>query len=259
MNDFMEVFVPCMTILSIVFMAFSFVVFTRMLHYKEKIVIANYAAKPHSEMSLGLKVRPTVSQVDLPNVMNTNQTGIEIDSSKYSKTEPLVNKALEYETQIKRLVDQRPTQSSNTELEHIIQQVGDWVTAIQNLAQQIETLQQDPLIQQDIEVIPQMIQRLETQLQENEVDVGQAETIQMLENYHKYQAALSQLDVMAQKAEIQIKSTLSALGTIYSQLLVGQSAHHIADYSSLAVEINEEVHRLQDHLEALQEVKLRQL
>ena len=42
---------------------------------------------------------------------------------------------------------------------------------------------------------------------------------------------------------------------IYSQILTGQSREHVADYRRLLTEIDEEVHTLQDHLQALDEVK----
>jgi hypothetical protein len=58
------------------------------------------------------------------------------------------------------------------------------------------------------------------------------------------------------RAEIKIESTLSALGTIYSQLLIGQSTNQVADYGRLSSDVDEEVRTLQDHLEALEEVKL---
>lgn len=67
---------------------------------------------------------------------------------------------------------------------------------------------------------------------------------------------LEHLQNMMKRAEIKIESTLSALGTIYSQILAGQSTDHVADYGRLSAEVDEEVRTLQDHLEALEEVKL---
>ena len=55
---------------------------------------------------------------------------------------------------------------------------------------------------------------------------------------------------------MQIESTVSMLGTIYSQVLTGQSTSEVADYSQLSTEVDEEVRLLQDYLEALREVKL---
>jgi hypothetical protein len=68
-------------------------------------------------------------------------------------------------------------------------------------------------------------------------------------------ASLQLLQSTIKKAEIQIESTLSLLGTIYSQILIGQSTNHVADYGRLSVDVDEAVNRLQDQLEALWEVK----
>jgi hypothetical protein len=68
--------------------------------------------------------------------------------------------------------------------------------------------------------------------------------------------ALETLQNTIKRAEIQIESTVSRLGTIYSQLLTSQSTSQVADYSRLAENVDEEVQVLQEQLEALREVKL---
>lgn len=68
-------------------------------------------------------------------------------------------------------------------------------------------------------------------------------------------SSATKLPSTIKKAEIQMESTLSLLGTLYSQLLIGQSTNHVADYSRLSNDVDEEVCRLQDQLEALWEVK----
>ena len=45
-------------------------------------------------------------------------------------------------------------------------------------------------------------------------------------------------------------TALSSLGTIYSHISTGQSTNYIADYSQISADVDEEVHRLQDYLEA---------
>ena len=49
---------------------------------------------------------------------------------------------------------------------------------------------------------------------------------------------------------------LSQIGIIYSQLRIGQSTGHVADYSRIAEDVDEEVRQLEDYLDALNEVKL---
>jgi hypothetical protein len=77
-----------------------------------------------------------------------------------------------------------------------------------------------------------------------------------LENRQKQLASLEELKSMMRRAEIQIESTLSQIGTIYSQLRTGQSTDHVADYSRIAEDVDEEVRQLEDYLDALNEVKL---
>ena len=83
-----------------------------------------------------------------------------------------------------------------------------------------------------------------------------AELERTVNNRRHQLAVLKKLQRSIQMAEIKMESTLSMLGTIYSQILAGQSTRQVADYRRLLNEIDEEVHTLQDHLEALEEVKL---
>ncbi|HQX76357.1 MAG TPA: hypothetical protein PL074_08590, partial [Thermoflexales bacterium] len=58
------------------------------------------------------------------------------------------------------------------------------------------------------------------------------------------------------EAEIQLESTVSSLGTIYSQALAGQSATAIADYAHLSQDVDEQVRVLDDQLQSIEEVRL---
>ena len=84
----------------------------------------------------------------------------------------------------------------------------------------------------DLAAVPQVIEKLKAQL-----------------------AALDELQETMQRTEIKIESTGSVLRTIYFQMLTAQSTDQVADYSRLSGEIDEEARTLQDHLEALKEVK----
>ncbi|NJM40426.1 MAG: hypothetical protein HC853_06505 [Anaerolineae bacterium] len=71
-------------------------------------------------------------------------------------------------------------------------------------------------------------------------------------------ATLEKLQSSMRQAEVQLESTVASLGTIYSQVLTAQSTNQVADYGHLAADVNEQVHQLQDQIEALEEVKLGQ-
>jgi hypothetical protein len=68
-------------------------------------------------------------------------------------------------------------------------------------------------------------------------------------------ASLQQLENMMQKAELQMDSTLTAMGTIYSQLLViGAKDVDSGRAQRLREDITEQVKQLQDVVSSMDEV-----
>jgi hypothetical protein len=171
-------------------------------------------------------------------------------------TQAHLNKALAYQAQIDSLIKATSEPNARDHLQDLAGQVREWVEAIEDLVKRIDDIQQNHLIRQDLEAVPQAIANLEARLvTETDPDI-RTQLERTLTNRKNQWASLERLQHMMKRAEIQIESTLSSLGTIYSQLLTGQSTDHVADYSRLSTEVDEEVHALQDRLEALEEVKL---
>jgi hypothetical protein len=179
--------------------------------------------------------------------------------SKGQTTSPIqahLNKALAYQAQIESLIEATANPNARARLQDLAGEVSEWVQAIEDLVRRIDDFQGNSLIRQDLEAVPQAITKLEAQLaNETDSDV-QVQLERTLNNRRNQLTALERLQNTMKRAEIQIESTLSALGTIYSQLLTGESTDHVADYSRLSAEVDEEVRLLQDRLEALEEVKL---
>jgi hypothetical protein len=106
-----------------------------------------------------------------------------------------------------------------------------------------------------VAAVPRAIETLEAQLAHEVNPAIRVQLERTLVNRKNQLASLGLLQNNIKRAEIQLESTLSLLGTIYSQILIGQSTNHVADYGRLSVDVDEEVRRLQDQLEALWEVK----
>lgn len=167
-----------------------------------------------------------------------------------------LEQSLAYQRQIEQALKASPPAAGSVQRQQLLLQIDSWTKAIEALVQRINDFRQDELIQQDLKAVPQAIANLESRLG-READVAtQAQLERTLANRRKQLATLKQLQNTVNRAEIQIESTLSLLGTIYSQILIGQSTSHVADYSRLASDVDEEVRQLQDQLEALREVKL---
>jgi len=113
-----------------------------------------------------------------------------------------------------------------------------------------------PMIRKDLKQVPKSIASLEARISRESEPMMIAQLERTLEHRRQQLATLEKLQLNIQMAEVKIESTLSMLGTIYSQILTGQSTRQMADYRRLLDEVDEEVYTLQDHLEALEEVKL---
>ncbi len=174
-----------------------------------------------------------------------------------ARLEVFQKQTVSYKQQIEQFVKKamREQPGSNAvRMEQLLTQVNTWTVSIADLIERVNRLRQDPLIRRDVEAVPQEIAGLLGRIGE-EADVTiRAQLERTLDNRKKQLTALEGLQKTIRRAEIQIESTVSMLGTIYSQLLTSQSTSHIADYSHLAADVGEEVMRLQDHLEALREV-----
>ena len=186
------------------------------------------------------------------NTATENQrTGSIVDSDLQSFAE----QALDYQREINQLVQASEAGPNRERLQELASQVDTWITAINTLIQRLDRFRQNKLIQKDMKSVPKSIARLEKKLEDETSPKLRAELEQTLSHRKNQQDSLEKLRQTMEWAEIKIESTLSMLGTIYSQILAGESKHHVADYRRLHSEVDEEVHSLQDYLEALDEVK----
>lgn len=167
-----------------------------------------------------------------------------------------LERAQTYKAQIESLIQASSDRNIHRRLRDLAAQIDVWIEAIKALSQRVERFQRDGLIQHDLETVPQSISKLEAQVAAETDAATRAELERTLQSYKNQLAALNRLQNMMKRAEIKIESTLSALGTIYSQLLIGQSTDQVADYGRLSTEIDEEVRVLQDQVDALAEVRL---
>ena len=166
-----------------------------------------------------------------------------------------VDQALDYKAQIDHTVENADG-AERVHLEGVQRHIDSWTVAITKLAQQLSALRQDSVLQRDMKQVPKAIDDLEARLATEADDDIRDQLQRTLENRQKQLESLEELQSVMKRAEIQIEITLSQMGTIYSQLRTGQSTGHVADYSRISEDVDEEVRQLEDYLDALNEVKL---
>jgi hypothetical protein len=182
-----------------------------------------------------------------------NQDNGATDSTDQLKV--YLDQTMSYQAQIDQILKATSNASNRAHRLHLATQVNIWTEAIESLTLHLASLRRDDLIRQDMAAVPKAIEGLEAQLaQETNPDI-RAQLERALINRKNQLDSLQLLQSTIKRAELQIESTLSLLGTIYSQIMISQSTNQVADYGRLSLDVDEEVRRLQDQLEALWEVK----
>jgi hypothetical protein len=145
---------------------------------------------------------------------------------------------------------------SNGHEQSLLNQLHTWSHTLEAMAQTLQYLApHQALIVQDLGQLPQAIAALEAQIAAEVNPLLKQDLARMLQQRQHQQQALETLQTTRRRAAIQIDCTISVLGTIYSQLLTYRSSFHVVDYQQLTTSVSDEVDRLQDYLEALQEVR----
>ncbi|HFB52610.1 MAG TPA: hypothetical protein ENJ48_02840 [Anaerolineae bacterium] len=164
-------------------------------------------------------------------------------------------KALEYLRRIEESVAQTKEGVLRDRLKRPTEEVVDWVEAIYRLASRVDGYNRNKLIARDMQSVPKMIEDLNQRLAKETDPAMRRQLEQTIADRKRQLANLQALEDTMERAELQLERTLSALGTVYSQLLVldtkGESAGRA---QRLQEEISEQVHQLQDLTSAMDEV-----
>jgi hypothetical protein len=177
--------------------------------------------------------------------------------SLYNKNLQLqFHRILSYRTQLNHLAATASGEYSRARLQNLAAQIDRWIGEIAELALRMDRFQRNGLLRKDLVALPKSIQNLERRLARETDETNRVEMKQTLHNLRQQLACVEQSDRIIKRAELQIERMLSSVVTVYSHILTGQSTPRTADYSRLSAEVDEQVRVLQDHLEALEEVKL---
>jgi len=161
-----------------------------------------------------------------------------------------------YRDQLQQLLKTSRKTASMVRLENLIGQIEAWTTNIESLARRVDNFQQDKFIRRDLVRLPGTINNLKRQIAAERNPDVQVRLEQTLKNKETHLASLKQLQATMHQAEVEIEHTVSSMGIIYTQVVTGQSTTHVANYSRLSAEVDDQVDALSDYLEALEEVHM---
>ena len=164
--------------------------------------------------------------------------------------------AFEYRRNMLKLADVARG-AMRTRQRNLISGINDWIAHMYSLANRIDYFENNDLAARDLQQVPRKIQ-LAKQRIETEKDQGTRHDLQQqLKLLQRQLVSLEASASIIKRAEIQLESTLSALGTVYAQMsLLGTKDTKSIRGQRLGIEIKEEIDKLQDTIDAMDEVQL---
>ncbi len=167
--------------------------------------------------------------------------------------------ALEYRRNMLHLAAQQRG-AMRVQLQQTIADVNDWIGQMYDLAQHIDGFESNELVERDRKMVPQQVEKVKQRIaRETDPDVKR----DLQEQLDRLELQLDNLNSTAnstKRAEIQLDSTLSSLGTIYAQMsLLGAKDVDSSRAQRLRQDIHDEVSGLQDTIDAMEEVQAQRL
>jgi hypothetical protein len=178
-----------------------------------------------------------------------------LDELRIKQHQQYLAQAIAYRQRIDEAVTKLPDGPMRTRLADVANQVEEWVRRIYTLAKRVEVYRGDPLIQRDLVNAESNVSELRARLARERSPSVRTEIEDTMRRREQQRDMLQQLDDTMDRAELQMESTLTALGTVYSQiLLVDAKDVDSARAQRLSEDVAEQVQGLQDVLSSVDEV-----
>ncbi|MCU0497043.1 MAG: hypothetical protein MUF87_06790 [Anaerolineae bacterium] len=147
-----------------------------------------------------------------------------------------------------------------THLVTTVSDVNDWIGHMYDLALHIDSFESNELVERDRKLVPQQIEKTRQRINLEKDPAVKADLQRQVDQLEQQLNNLNATVNSVKRAEIQLESTLSSLGTIYAQMArLGTKEVDSSRAQRLRHEIQDEVASLQDTIEAMDEVQQQQL
>jgi len=164
-------------------------------------------------------------------------------------------KAQDYRRQIQSAIADAGDGPLGSRLERVGRDVADWVAQIYELARRLDRYVDNPIIHRDRQTVPAELRQLEQRAAQEGDPQVRSEVMQAWERKRAQWANLQQLQGTMEAARLRLDSTLTALGTVYSQILLAAAkGSEGANAESLASDIKDQIAGLQDLIETMDEI-----
>jgi hypothetical protein len=168
--------------------------------------------------------------------------------------------AMDYRRNMLRLLKSH-SGGMRQQLNTTVSQVNDWIARMYDIAQHIDSFETNELVERDIRMVPQQIEKVKTRIDRESDERVKQDLERQLKQLELQRMNLEQTKNTVKRAEIQLESTLSSLGTVYAQmsLLGTKGSVDSGQGHRIGLEIQDEVNSLQDTIDAMDEIQLQSL
>ncbi len=183
-------------------------------------------------------VKDTQTQAQIEDDLFLQELKLERIQTK--RLQAKVSKALEYHLLILQEVNANGLELTPA-LYDVIERMDDWILSIYRLAVKLDSYEQDDILLRDAELVPKELTSLKQSLRYEQGSMRQA-LEQTIATKEKQLQAITNLKSSLQSAELQMDTTLSALGTAYTQVLnLGTKTVNETDPNQLQNDIFEQI------------------
>jgi predicted RNA-binding Zn ribbon-like protein len=166
-----------------------------------------------------------------------------------------VGQAIAYRERIDKAVTRFADSGMQGRMQDVANQVEEWVRSIYALSSRLDAFQHDSVIKNDLQSVPDSIKKLKQRLNNEDNEAIRHELNDTIARRQAQYNSLLKLETTMERAELQLENTLTALGTVYSQmLLVDAKDVDSSKAQRLRDNIAEQVNSLQDVLSSMDEV-----
>jgi len=167
--------------------------------------------------------------------------------------------AMEYRRNMMTLAT-RHQGAMRASMQQTISDINEWIGHMYDLAQHIDAFDNNDLVERDRKMVPQQIDKTQIRIKTETDPNVKRDLEEQLKTLIQQRDNLDATVNSVKRAEIQLESTLSSLGTIYAQMsLLGTKEVDSSKAQRLRLEIKDEVSSLQDTISALDEVQSQRL
>ncbi len=188
-------------------------------------------------------------------VSNSFGNDLDLDQIRNTSLRANIRQAIVYRQRINEAAARFADSAMRHRMRDLANQVDEWVHNIYALASRLDTFQNDRLIQRDLREVPMSIERLRRRMRDEDDPSVRRELEETIRRRQAHYENLRKLEATMDRADLQLENTLTALGMVYSQMLLLDAKEVDSSKAQrLREDIVAQVNTLHDALAAMEEV-----